>query len=145
MKNTIINKNKDIQMLVAFQTLLGDMGFTLSGNGTYYKDYRLHNGSNVRLIPHFNTDPSTSKVHQLSAISINNSKIVLIKENGNTELGEFPKECMEDVTKMIVMMAPQSRMILKETYVITEHCNMCSNKISSFFKKDGEAYCINCV
>lgn len=136
---------ESLDELVYYQVLLGELGFTISGDGSYYKDYGLLDGSILRLVPNFDTGISLDSKFRLSAITINSSKTVPILEGGQTRLNEFPRECMGDVMQMMATMAPQSRMPLQETFIITEHCTMCGDKVSSFFKKQEETLCLDCL
>jgi len=121
------------------------LGFTLSGDGTYYKDYGLINGGQTRLIPLFDQGLSSESTYTLNGIQIVNQQIIPILHNGETALDQFPRECLEDVTKMIATMAPQSRIPNKESFIITAQCCICSETVSSFSRVGEKVNCIPCL
>jgi ribosomal protein S27E len=139
------NTNPALQSLINFQNLLGELGFTLSGDGGYYKDYGLLNGGQARLIPLFDQGLSADPTYVLSGIQIANQQTIPILQNGGTALDQFPRECLEDVTKMIATMAPQSRIPNRESFIVTAQCNICSKTVSSFSRVDEKVSCLSCL
>src|SRR3990167_8956282 len=100
--------NKALQDLIAYQELLGELGFTIDGDGTYWKDYGLINGGRARIVPLFDKGISLDTSYCLSAISVSNERVVPIESGKLISFEQIPNECMQDVTRMIALMAPQS-------------------------------------
>lgn len=136
---------KTLNELIAIQTTLGGLGFSISGDGSYYKEYGLLDGSVVRLVPHFDQGISLDNTYTLSAVSIQSVRTIPIEGNAGATLSAVPRECVEDMTAMLASMAPQSRVAPQESYIISEKCSSCDNEVSSFFRKDGEVLCLTCL
>jgi hypothetical protein len=138
-------KDKALQDLIFIQEALGALGFTLAGDNTYYKDYGLLDGSVVRIIPHFDKGISVDMSYRLCALTVTNTRTVPIVEGKPVQFEYFPRECLNDVTQMLANLAPQSRMPLKETYIITAICDKCGLEVSSFFQDKGRRLCLKCI
>lgn len=136
---------KTLNELIAIQINLSNLGFSIGGDGNYYKEYGLLDGSTIRLVPHFDQGMSLDNTYILSSVAIQSMKVVPIEGNAGTTLSEFPRECVEDVTTMLATMAPQSRIAQKETYIINETCSQCKTEVSSFLRKGGEILCLSCL
>lgn len=139
------DKKKVIEQLQEIQNTLGRMDFTLLPDGTYYKDYGLLDGAVLRIVPHFNYGISLEEELTLVSIDVNSVRNIPIVSHGKTALNEFPRECMDDVATMIATMAPQSRMPLKESYIVEAECDHCKQIVSSFFTVDGRHTCLDCL
>jgi hypothetical protein len=130
--------------LLNTQKLLGDLEFTLTSDGRYYKDYGLVNGSSVRIVPTFDKGISLDVRVKLVGFTITTSKTIDVIDGVSTSITDFPIECTDDITKIIGALAPFSRPPLDETFMVTQICSTCNQDSHSYMLIGGEYQCLRC-
>lgn len=139
------SKNKALDDLIKAQVTLGDLGFTLLPNNTYYKDYGLVNGGIVRIVPIFDKSISLAKEYSLVALEIVDYDRIEINSNEPIALEKFPMECMEDVTSILARLVPEVAMAQrKQTFIINADCSECKRNVHSFIKLGDVVTCLPC-
>lgn len=143
-----LNRNQQelaIENLTNIQNTLGELGFTLSGDRSYFKDYGLFDGSTVRLVPVFDKGISIDMSYRMVGISVSNTKFVPMSDGIPVQLEQFPRECFEDVAQVVSKLAPHARTPLKESYILTAECNECGDAASSFVQVSNVQMCLDCA
>lgn len=141
--------NKDQQRLAMeslqkTQETLGLLGYTISSAG-WHKDYGLHDGSVVRLMPVFDRGISLDVSYKLTGIQISSIKFVPFEDGIPVQLEQFPRECIEDVAAIASVLAPHARAPAQEVFILTSVCEQCSEEVSSFIQVDGHYSCLKCA
>ena len=131
--------------LVLAQTILGQLGYTLTSDGKYYKDYGIQNGSTVRMVPIFDHGMSMDVQRRLTGFTIVTSKQIPIVEGIPAPFEEFPIECIDDVNTIINSLAPLSKISPVESFMVTQICSSCNNEVHSFMYMNGQYICLNCA
>lgn len=132
--------------LIKTQVLLGDLGFTLTSSNNYYKDYAAVDGSSFRLTPIFDNGLAQDKSWKLVAIDISSYKRIELDPSKPAPLHEFPKECLDDVSTMLIKLAPDVAKIAKRhVHIITAECNKCNLHSESFVHIRGRTLCLSCT
>lgn len=132
---------EDIKII---QKSLGDLGFNLTSDNTFYKEYVVNN-KKVKLIPNFVTYSGTvGKSYRLASVKI--GKVVVPIEQGTTKFNKLPPECISDVMAIIANLAADIALAPKEDiYIYTAMCDKCGTMSNSFFKMGQHTLCITCL
>lgn len=144
---TDLDKNQQRQALDNFQKvqeMFGTLGYTINSTG-WYKDYGLHDGSVVRLVPVFDKGISLDMAYKLVGIQISSIKFIPFEDGRPVQLEQFPRECMEDVAVIASKLASHTRTPVQEVFILTTTCEQCSNEVSSFIQVDGHYSCLECA
>lgn len=134
-----------LDTLIAVQSLMGQLGFTMTSDGGYYKDYGVGDDSYARLTPIFDKGISLDMSYKLVGFNLSVNKQVHIVEGLPAPLEEFPIECVDDVKNVVANLAPGSRTQMVESFMVTATCSMCGNDVASYLhNKDGYT-CLKCM
>jgi hypothetical protein len=140
------NQREDaMSTLQTAQLLLGQLGFTLNGDGSYHKDYGTTDGSIVRLIPVFDKGISLDVAYRLTGFTVIHQKQIHFVDGLPAQVEEFPMETMADVKNLVSGLAPSSRSQMTDSYMITISCCQCGNDAESFIQLKGQYTCLKCV
>jgi phosphomannomutase len=123
------------------QRLLGELNFTLTRDG-YYKDYRVANGTIVRIVPAFYKE--LNKRYFLNAISIDDEVISVVADK-QIDFSKIPVECMDDVLRILAELAPEAIISKKESFILTMVCTKCHKEVSSYLSIKGVVKCLKCA
>jgi hypothetical protein len=134
-----------IDALLVIQGILGQLGFTLTSDNKYYKDYASTDGDAIRIIPVFDHGISVDIHRKLTGFNVIKSKVIPIVEGLSAPLDQIPVECLDDVSKIINTLAPFSKPPLAETFMITQNCSMCGDEVESFLYINGTYTCTKCA
>lgn len=128
------------------QEVFGELGYTLSGVNAYYKDYGTANGETIRLMPVFDQGLSNDKSFSLVAIDIMSHKRVELVPGAPAPLHEFPRECLADVSVILIRLAPDIAITAKKTvHIIVAECDTCKLHVESFIHNKGATECLRCA
>lgn len=132
--------------LLDAQKTLGDLGFTMNSSGSYYKDYGLVSGGSVRITPVFDKGLYNDKSYVLSAIVVQDNKTVALEPGKPAPLHEFPAECRDDISIMLIRLVPEIVTGAKKAeHIITGNCIHCDQVVASFVCVKGEVNCMKCL
>ena len=134
-----------IDALMIIQSILGQLGFTLTSDSAYYKDYANSDGDAIRIIPVFDHGISVDVHRKLTGFNVIRSKFIPIIEGIQAPLDQIPMECLDDVSKIINSLAPFSKPPLAETFMVTQTCSMCDRDTESFLYFNGAYVCTKCA
>lgn len=137
---------ESMNWLIRTQHVLGELGFTLTNGNVYYKDYASVDGGTYRITPIFDSGLAQDKSYRLVAIDIVSHKRVALQAGTPPPLNEFPKECLPDVTSILVQLAPEIAITpKKQVHIITASCDSCSKNSESFLHVSGKTVCLDCI
>lgn len=131
--------------LRAVQSLMGQLDFTMTADGSYYKNYGIGDDSVMQLVPVFDKGISLDVSYKLVGFNMVTSRRVHIVEGLPAPVESFPIECVDDVKSIVQSLAPGSRTQLTETYMVTAVCSMCDNEVSSYVQQSGQFTCLKCM
>lgn len=134
-----------IATLQVVQQILGQLGFTLTADRGYYKDYGLTDGSVARLIPIFDKGISLDMSYRLTGFDIITSKRIHFVEGLPAPVEEFPFEMSDDVKSLIAGLAPASKPPLSESFMVTAECAQCGKDVESFVHIGNQYTCLQCL
>ncbi len=135
----------NIKELLNVQDAMGELGFTLTPQRTYYKDYSNKDGSVSRITPIFDTGMSYDQQYRLSTISITTVKHIPIVDNGNVEWKEFPSASVADISTIIAKLSSAGRQKIGNQYIISQECLKCKKVVPEFILVDKQSYCLSCM
>lgn len=142
------NQQSDaINNLLVVQDLLGGLGFTLTSDNSYYKDYGLVDGTIMRLIPVFDKGISLDMAYKLVGFNITSTKYIpaVSDLHWSSVTGDVPAECKNDVSVIMRTIGSIDRKPLTENFMITAICSACNDEASSFFRVKGKDICVKCM
>lgn len=131
--------------LMRVQQLMGRLGFTMTADSGYYKDYGLMSGGSARLVPVFDKGISVNSSFKLIGVNIVNSVFIPIVESASPQLDGVPRECIDDVMSIIGELQPIAYQPMSETFMITATCGDCGNDVASFLQISGTVKCLRCM
>lgn len=141
-------KNQQVEamsMLQTVQLLLGQLGFTLNGDGSYYKDYGLNDGSAVRVVPVFDRGISIDVSYKLVGFNLTSSRRVQFVDGLPAPMEEFPFETVDDIRSLVTGLAPSSSQQMSDTHMIMATCSQCGNEVESFLHIKNAYTCLKCL
>lgn len=131
--------------LMIIQSVLGQLGFTLTSDGKYYKDYALSDNTAMRIIPVFDHGMSVDIQRRLTGFNLVTNKLIPVVQGISVNIDDYPVECVDDITKIISILAPLSRSAMSENFMMTQTCSMCANDVSSYIYMGGKYMCLRCA
>lgn len=134
-----------IDTLLAVQSLMGQLGFTMTSDGGYYKDYAVDGDSIVRLTPVFDRGISLDMSYRLVGFDMTTRKQIHIVEGLPAPIEQFPIECVDDVKNVVTSLAPGSRTQMVESFMVMVTCNMCGNEVASYLHNKNGYTCLKCM
>lgn len=134
-----------IKDLLETQTLMGELGFTLTSDGSYYKDYGTADGGIARIVPVFDKGVSMDMAFKLVGFSIQTSHFVPVTQGMIVATDRLPTECRSDADKLMAKIGAQARKPMSENFMITITCSSCNNETPSFFQFGTRQVCMKCM
>jgi hypothetical protein len=128
--------------LLVVQELLGSLGFTLTSDGNYYKDYALLDGGIARLAPVFDRGISLDVSYNLVGFNLTNSKFISAASLLEADL---PAECKSDMGVIINGISSTTSRQMVETFMVTTVCATCGEEVNSFLRLGGKDVCVRCM
>lgn len=137
------NISEAMGQLVAMQETLGSLGFTLTPEQVYYKDYGSQDGGSYRLMPVFDTGIESLKNFKIVGFKVISVKTVDVID-GMAQIAKMPVECIEDASVILARANGHNRSMTKN-FIITAQCAKCFKTVSSYTHRDGVSTCISCL
>jgi len=134
-----------MQSLMAIQNVMGELGFILNGDNTYYKDYALMDGSIMRLTPVFDRGTSMNVDYRLVGFNINTMKFVSITNGTLESPNAVPRDCTGDVSRIIETVGFLEKKPQTESFIVVVPCSDCGNEVNSYLQFGTKFRCLKCV
>jgi hypothetical protein len=145
-KKKEVEPSKEVMdSLLDVQDVFGQLGFTLTGDQRYYKDYATGEDTTIRLTPQFDRGTPFAQEFKLNGFHVTTQTFVPIVDGQPMPFDRFPRVLTEDLSTIFARLTPSSRMPLKESFLITVPCDGCGKEASSFFQVKGTFKCLKCM
>ncbi len=131
--------------LVQAQDVLGKLGFTLTANQTYHKDYGTVNGVVIRISPVFDRGTPFDTRFKLCGINVATSYTVNINAGSPVEWGDIPKEAVEDTMSMVAQLTTIGRNVPEENHVMITKCCKCNSESPDYLTTEDGPVCMECI
>jgi hypothetical protein len=131
--------------LVQVQDVLGKLGFTLTANQTYHKDYGTANGTIIRISPIFDRGTPFDTRFKLCGINVSSNYTVNIVAGTPVEWRDIPKEAVEDTMSMVAQLTTMGRDVPEENHIMVTRCNHCNSDSPDYLTTENGPVCMECV
>jgi len=139
-KSNVDNTARD--KIINWQTKFGELGFTLTSDFTYYKDYGVGDNSVVRLMPRFDGGTDSQRDFSLTGFSIVTNSFISVDKLNLGKLG-LHHDCTKDIIS--IMSNCGDGFSNKESFIIEEECSVCATITNSFIVEDDKLLCMDCI
>jgi hypothetical protein len=148
-----------LKALSDLEGLLSQSGFSMRlDNKTrrFFKQYITAKYGKIEISPLFTNDPDSKnyKVNvdikvggvMITSTQTKKFKIIDIPELTNmSELSALPRECLFDLSTLIIKTSSNITNGLEETYIITKDCIQCGTNTRSFISLEAGITCLECA